>query len=79
VSSGDFGIRVNTITPGLTSSEAVRDAYPSAALSENAQHRMLKREQLPEDLVGTVVFLCSDSSAFITGQTFNVDGGVYLY
>jgi 3-oxoacyl-[acyl-carrier protein] reductase len=76
---GDFGVRVNTITPGLTSSEAVRDAYPSESLGANAERRMLKREQLPEDLVGTVVFLCSDASAFITGQTFNVDGGVYLY
>jgi 3-oxoacyl-[acyl-carrier protein] reductase len=76
---GDFGVRVNTITPGLTSSEAVRDAYPAEALSLNAERRILKREQLPEDLVGTVVFLCSDASAFITGQTFNVDGGVYLY
>jgi 3-oxoacyl-[acyl-carrier protein] reductase len=76
---GDFGIRVNTITPGLTSSQAVVDAYPSESLALNAERRILKREQMPEDLVGTVVFLCSDASAFITGQTFNVDGGVYLY
>ena len=76
---GDYGVRVNSITPGLTSSEAVREAYPSEALAANAQHRMLKREEVPEDLVGTVVFLCSDASAFITGQNFNVDGGAYLY
>jgi NAD(P)-dependent dehydrogenase (short-subunit alcohol dehydrogenase family) len=76
---GDFGVRVNSITPGLTSSEAVVDAYPSEALSASADRRILKREQLPSDLVGTVVFLCSDASAFITGQTFNVDGGAYLY
>ena len=76
---GEYGIRVNTITPGLTSSAAVQDAYPAAALSASAQMRILKREQQPDDLVGTVVFLCSDASAFITGQTFNVDGGVYLH
>jgi 3-oxoacyl-[acyl-carrier protein] reductase len=76
---GDFGVRVNTITPGLTSSEAVLEAYGAEALKANAERRMLKREELPADLVGTVVFLCSDASAFITGQTFNVDGGVYLY
>jgi 3-oxoacyl-[acyl-carrier protein] reductase len=76
---GDFGVRVNTITPGLTSSEAVLEAYGADALKANAERRMLKREELPADLVGTVVFLCSDASAFITGQTFNVDGGVYLY
>lgn len=76
---GEFGVRVNAITPGLTSSEAVREVYPAEALQLNAERRILKREQLPEDLVGTVVFLCSDASAFITGQTFNVDGGVYLH
>jgi 3-oxoacyl-[acyl-carrier protein] reductase len=76
---GEYGVRVNAITPGLTSSEAVREVYPAEALQLNAERRILKREQLPEDLVGTVVFLCSDASAFITGQTFNVDGGVYLH
>jgi 3-oxoacyl-[acyl-carrier protein] reductase len=76
---GDFGIRVNTITPGLTSSEVVVEAYGAEALRLNAQRRMLKREEVPEDLVGTVVFLCSDASAFITGQTLNVDGGTYLH
>ena len=59
---GDYGVRVNSITPGLTSSEAVRDAYSSETLAANAERRIIKREQLPEDLVGTVVFLCSDAS-----------------
>lgn len=76
---GEYGVRVNTITPGLTSSEVVREVYPAEALQLNAERRIFKREQLPEDLVGTVVFLCSDASAFITGQTFNVDGGVYFH
>jgi 3-oxoacyl-[acyl-carrier protein] reductase len=75
---GGFGIRVNTITPGLTSSEAVLEAYGHDSLEANAERRIIKRQQLPEDLVGTVVFLCSDASAFITGQTFNVDGGVHF-
>ncbi|HEY3060072.1 MAG TPA: glucose 1-dehydrogenase [Chloroflexota bacterium] len=75
---GEYGVRVNSITPGLTSSEAVKDAYPAESLAASAERRILKREQLPEDLVGAVVFLCSDASAFITGQTLNVDGGTYL-
>jgi 3-oxoacyl-[acyl-carrier protein] reductase len=75
---GEYGVRVNAITPGLTSSEIVQEVYPAESLQARAQARIFKREQQPEDLVGTVVFLCSDASAFITGQTLNVDGGTHL-
>jgi NAD(P)-dependent dehydrogenase (short-subunit alcohol dehydrogenase family) len=76
---GEYGVRVNAITPGLTSSEMVQEIYPRERLTTAAQGRIFKREQVPEDLVGTVLFLCSDASAFITGQTFNVDGGNHLH
>jgi 3-oxoacyl-[acyl-carrier protein] reductase len=76
---GDYGVRVNVITPGLTSSEAVLSSYPAERLQQSAEARILKREEQPADLVGTVVFLASDASAFITGQTFNVDGGQHLH
>jgi 3-oxoacyl-[acyl-carrier protein] reductase len=75
---GDYGVRVNAITPGLTSSPAVQGTYAPEYLAASAQSRILKREQHPDDLVGTVVFLASEASAFITGQTLNVDGGVHL-
>jgi 3-oxoacyl-[acyl-carrier protein] reductase len=76
---GEYGVRVNAITPGLTSSEVVKDIYDRDYLAASAERRILRREQVPEDLVGTVIFLCSDASAFITGQTINVDGGTYLH
>jgi NAD(P)-dependent dehydrogenase (short-subunit alcohol dehydrogenase family) len=76
---GEYGVRVNAITPGLTSSEMVQEVYPQERLTTVAQNRIFKREQVPEDLVGTILFLCSDASAFITGQTFNVDGGNHLH
>ena len=41
--------------------------------------RAIKRSQLPEDLAGTVIFLSSDDSAFITGQMIVVDGGSALH
>jgi 3-oxoacyl-[acyl-carrier protein] reductase len=72
---GQYGVRVNSITPGLTSSEMVQEIYPAEWITARAQGRVFRREEQPEDLVGTVVFLCSDLSAFTTGQTFNVDGG----
>jgi NAD(P)-dependent dehydrogenase (short-subunit alcohol dehydrogenase family) len=76
---GPYGIRVNSITPGLTSSEMVQEVYPADILAGRAQARVFQREEQPEDLVGTVVFLCSDASAFTTGQTFNVDGGAHFH
>jgi len=76
---GDAGVRVNSITPGLTSSEAVQEVYAPDALDANAQRRIFKREESGDDLTGTVLFLCSDASAFITGQSINVDGGAYMH
>lgn len=71
---GDYGINVNAITPGLTKSERavkVSDEY----YDQRASMRAIKRVEVPNDLVGTVIFLASSDSDFITGQTINVDGG----
>ena len=76
---GEFGVRVNCITPGLTSSERAKEVYPQKDFEDRAQSRLFKREQVPEDLVGTMVFLCSDASQFVTGQTLNVDGGANMH
>ena len=76
---GHAGVRVNTITPGHTSSEAAQEVYSPEALEASAQRRIFKREETTDDLIGTVLFLCSDASAFITGQTLNVDGGAHMH
>lgn len=80
---GDFGIAVNAIAPGLTMSEAVKQDYAgrdagTGALAATVQRRCFKREQQPEDLLGPLLFLASDDSAFVTGQTYLVDGGAVL-
>ena len=77
---GDDGIRVNCISPGFTASESVRSnrdytpAYSQGALNARA----LKREQEPDDLAGTLVYLASPDSDFVTGQTIVVDGGAVM-
>ena len=72
---GDYGIRVNAIAPGFTESgENMKNIMPEMANAQ-VQARMIKRPQKPEDLVGTCVFLASDDSDFMTGQTILVDGG----
>ncbi len=78
---GDDGIRVNTIAPGLTMSEQVEarreDLQANVDMSLNA--RAFKRDELPDDLVGTAVFLASADSDFMTGQTIVVDGGLIVH
>lgn len=71
---GDW-IRVNIVCPGSTLSE--EDPTPAVVQLRERQvaTRSLKRVERPEDLVGTVSFLLSDDSAFITGQTIVVEGG----
>ena len=78
---GPFKIRCNAITPGFTMSQASLDVMGSnTAMADHiASATPLGRAQLPEDLVGTVLFLASDASAFMTGQTLNVDGGWYMH
>ncbi|HXJ15578.1 MAG TPA: SDR family oxidoreductase [Candidatus Polarisedimenticolia bacterium] len=75
---GPFGIRVNTIAPGLTLSDTVVATQPQfleAVRAPTNKTRAIQRDEMPEDLVGTVVFLASPGSDFITGQTIIVDGG----
>jgi NAD(P)-dependent dehydrogenase (short-subunit alcohol dehydrogenase family) len=78
---GDDGISVNAIAPGFTLSEAVdgNPTFPETIRKMTRESRCFKRDQAPADLVGTIVFLASDDSDFITGQTLVVDGGTVLH
>ncbi|MFB3887427.1 MAG: SDR family NAD(P)-dependent oxidoreductase [Thermodesulfobacteriota bacterium] len=72
---GDYGITVNSLTPGSTLSESKEDAAALAMRQKSSERRCLKKVQVPEDLVGPMIFLCSSDSDFMTGQTMNIDGG----
>ncbi|MEO7241353.1 MAG: SDR family oxidoreductase [Variovorax sp.] len=77
---GSAGIRVNCLAPGFTMSEGVK-ALPEwvEAGKLTIASRCLKREQTPEDLTGTLVYLLSGDSDFMTGQTVIVDGGSIMH
>jgi len=75
---GEHNIQVNAIAPGSTLAEENPSDKRIANLERAAGARSIKRIQTPEDLVGTLVFLASRDSDFITGQTFVVDGGAYM-
>jgi 3-oxoacyl-[acyl-carrier protein] reductase len=79
---GDDNITVNAITPGFTASEGqIESSDPAyiAKMQELNSRKALKRTQMPEDLVGVLLFLLSDASSYITGQTINVDGGAMMH
>lgn len=76
---GPEGIRANAITPGLTLSDNQLASSDSGYIEKSVEGRSIRRAQVPDDLVGAVMFLLSDASAFMTGQTLNVDGGKYLH
>jgi NAD(P)-dependent dehydrogenase (short-subunit alcohol dehydrogenase family) len=71
---GTDGVRVNTLAPGFTLTDASREMIEDAE-SYGVERGAIKRSLQPEDIVGTAVFLASEASAMITGQTYVVDGG----
>jgi len=75
---GDYNICVNVIIPGMTDSTSNSAITPPERHAEEARARSIKRVQVPDDLVGTAVFLASDRSDFVTGQSLVVDGGRYF-
>ncbi len=78
---GDYGISVNTLAPGLVLSEGVvanaemRERLTAPVIASRA----IKRDQMPGDLIGPLLFLACDDSAFMTGETVVVDGGSVMH
>ncbi|SDG68142.1 SDR family NAD(P)-dependent oxidoreductase [Microbacterium pygmaeum] len=72
---GEFDIRVNTISPAATQTEVPRATVSPAQLEAMIAARALHRVATPEDLTSLAVFLLSEESVFITGQTISVNGG----
>jgi NAD(P)-dependent dehydrogenase (short-subunit alcohol dehydrogenase family) len=78
---GRDGVLVNCVAPGFTMSAGVEE-HPEVidALREvSVSSRTIQRDQVPEDVVGAVVYLSGAGSAFVTGQTIVIDGGQYFH
>ncbi len=75
---GQYGICVNCVAPGFTDTEAARTLTDDIN-KYDVSLTPLRRLGLPEDIVGSVIFLSSNDSDFITGQTLVVDGGRYMH
>ena len=76
---GEHGITVNAVSPGNTMSETQVASSSGNYLAARVEGRAIQRAQLPEDLVGAVMFLSAQASDFMTGQTINVDGGKAMH
>ena len=71
------GIRVNVVTPGFIETD-MTNAMPEAAKQAMLKTVPLGRTGTPADVAGLVVYLASDASAYVTGQTISVDGGFHM-
>jgi 3-oxoacyl-[acyl-carrier protein] reductase len=77
---GIDNINVNAITPGFTLSDTqISSSGEYAKNNAPPSDRCIQRHQYPEDLAGAVMFLLSQGSDFISGQTLNVDGGQFMH
>jgi NAD(P)-dependent dehydrogenase (short-subunit alcohol dehydrogenase family) len=75
---GEHNICVNSLAPGFTLSDSVINENPGHldhSRAPSLARRAIKRDEYPEDLLGTLIFLASPDSDFMTGQTLAVDGG----
>lgn len=73
----EFGIRVNAVAPGVTETAASRD-YVDPDPERDRRAIAMGRRGTPEEQAGAILFLLSDMSAYVTGQTLLVDGGINL-
>jgi len=73
---GKFGITVNTLMPGATETEIPRETVSPQLKAAIVANQCIPRPETPEDLARVVMFLSSDLSRFVTGQTIIADGGL---
>jgi 3-oxoacyl-[acyl-carrier protein] reductase len=76
---GSDGICVNALAPGFTETPTALEHGGEAARRRTVEGRAIPRAEVPADLVGTILYLASDQSDFVTGQLLTVNGGYVLH
>ena len=71
-----YGITANAVGPTLSRTPGVESALPPQVLEQVAAVQAIKKIGEPDDIVGTILFLTSHDSYFVTGQTIMADGGL---
>jgi dehydrogenase/reductase SDR family protein 4 len=74
-----YNIRVNAVAPGLTKTRFSEALWKNDDILKMAMSRTpMARPAEPEEMVGTIIYLASDASSYVTGQVIAVDGGVTI-
>ena len=73
---GIYNIKVNTIAPGLTNTDMMKENTPKNIIEDVVSRTSLKRIANPEEIANVALLLSSDLSSYITGQVIRVDGGM---
>ena len=75
----DRGITVNAVAPGFISDTPFHETFtPREPQRASIQQTPLKRGSTPADVVGAVLYLCSDLAAFMTGEVIEINGGLWF-
>jgi NAD(P)-dependent dehydrogenase (short-subunit alcohol dehydrogenase family) len=76
IENAHLGVRVNALAPGWVRTAMTRGLDENKGLNEQLKAATpMRRGAEPEEMVGMVLFLCSDAASYVTGQPFVVDGG----
>lgn len=71
-----FNIRSNVVAPGLTDTNLMRNSHDEKNIKKQLENQMIKRVADPIEIANLILFLASDKSSYITGQTIRIDGGM---
>ncbi len=74
----EFGIRANAIAPGVTDTAQPRGGYTEQELLDMVKVFPAGRMGRPDEIATVAVFLASDASSYMTGQTVHVNGGCFM-